>query len=86
MPEPISVALVDDDPLVLRLLTNMLTAGYAPFEQYSNSRTLTPSTDLYAIGATLYRCIAGRRPVDSPERINALHHHENDFHAEKKLN
>ncbi len=61
-----------------RALTNMLTAGYAPFEQYSNSRTLTPSTDLYAIGATLYRCIAGRRPVDSPERINALHHHEND--------
>lgn len=61
-----------------RPLTNMLTAGYAPFEQYSNSRTLTPSTDLYAIGATLYRCIAGRRPVDSPERINALHHNEND--------
>ena len=27
MPEPISVALVDDDPLVLRLLTNMLTAS-----------------------------------------------------------
>lgn len=61
-----------------RPLTNMLTAGYAPFEQYSNSRTLTPSTDLYAIGATLYRCIAGRRPVDSPERINALHHSEAD--------
>ncbi len=59
-------------------LTSMLTAGYAPFEQYSNSRTLTPSTDLYAIGATLYRCIAGRRPVDSPERINALHHDEAD--------
>ena len=27
MPEPISVALVDDDPLVLRLLTDMLTAS-----------------------------------------------------------
>lgn len=27
MPEPIAVALVDDDPLVLRLLTDMLTAS-----------------------------------------------------------
>lgn len=61
-----------------RPLTSMLTAGYAPFEQYSNSRSLTPSTDLYAIGATLYRCIAGRRPVDSPERIDAMHNNESD--------
>lgn len=61
-----------------RSITGILTAGYAPFEQYSNARVLTPSADLYALGATIYRCITGRKPVEAPERIAALHNGEVD--------
>ncbi len=61
-----------------RSITGILTAGYAPFEQYSNARVLTPSADLYALGATMYRCITGRKPVEAPERIAALHNDEAD--------
>jgi len=61
-----------------RSITGILTAGYAPFEQYSNARVLTPAADLYALGATLYRCIAKRKPVEAPERIAALHNSEDD--------
>ena len=45
--------------------------GYAPNEQYSGSQ-LQPSTDIYAVGATLYFSITGRVPADSPIRANAL--------------
>lgn len=61
-----------------RSITGILTAGYAPFEQYSNARVLTPSADLYALGATMYRCITGRKPVEAPERVAALHNDETD--------
>ena len=61
-----------------RSITGILTAGYAPFEQYSNARVLTPAADLYALGATLYRCIVGRKPVEATERIAALHNDEPD--------
>lgn len=61
-----------------RSITGILTAGYAPFEQYSNARVLTPAADLYALGATIYRCIAGKKPVEAPERVAALHNGEAD--------
>jgi len=42
-----------------RSVTTMVTAGYAPYEQYSNRRKQGPYTDLYALGATMHRCING---------------------------
>jgi len=61
-----------------RALTGMVTPGYAPFEQY-NSRTKQGAwTDLYAIGATIYHCITGRAPAESPDRIAALQEQEAD--------
>jgi serine/threonine protein kinase len=61
-----------------RALTGMVTPGYAPFEQYNSRSTQGPWTDLYAIGATIYHCIAGKAPAESPDRIAALQEQETD--------
>jgi len=45
-----------------------LTPGYAALEQYPGNGDLGPWSDVYSIGATLYRCITGKEPVDSRER------------------
>jgi WD40 repeat protein len=56
--------------------TNMqrvaLTHGYAPMEQYPDKGTPGPWTDVYAIGASMYRCVSGRKPDDSLERYQAV--------------
>ena len=61
-----------------RALTGMVTPGYAPFEQYNSRSKQGPWTDLYAIGATLYHCITGKAPAESPDRIAALQEQEPD--------
>jgi len=61
-----------------RALTGMVTPGYAPFEQYNSRSRQGPWTDLYALGATLYHCIAGRAPTESPDRIAALQEQDAD--------
>jgi serine/threonine protein kinase len=48
------------------------TEGYAPPEQYDSGAKLGPWSDLYALGATLYRCISGHPPADAPARVNAI--------------
>lgn len=46
---------------------NMLTPGYAPLEQYTGDNQ-GPWTDLYAVGATLYWMVCGKRPREAMER------------------
>lgn len=53
-------------------LTEIVTPNYSPFEQYVNEGEQGPTTDLYAIGATLYKCIAEVAPVDAIKRIASL--------------
>ncbi|MGH8526120.1 MAG: serine/threonine protein kinase, partial [Gammaproteobacteria bacterium] len=49
-----------------------LRAGYAPAEHYDPANRPGPATDLYALGATMYRCITHAEPVPAPDRVSAL--------------
>ncbi len=60
-------------------LTSMVSPGFAPFEQYvAKSDKQGPWTDIYGMGATLYRSIVGRSPADAMDRSEAILHSAND--------
>jgi len=63
-----------------RTLTTMVSPGYAPFEQYvGKSNKQGPWTDIYGLGATLYRSVTGISPADSMDRSEALLHTGKDI-------
>ena len=56
-----------------RTVTILVAPGYAPYEQYiANNQEQGPWTDIYGLGATLYRAIAGVAPIDAIERSRGI--------------
>lgn len=50
-------------------LSPMYTPGFAAPEQYRNRENLGPWTDIYAIGASIFACLAGFAPQASDARL-----------------
>ena len=46
-------------------MTQMLTPGYAPLEQYIYTARRSPSTDLYSLCASMYHLLTGKMPADA---------------------
>ena len=53
-----------------KTVSALVKPGYSPYEQYAEtSKQQGPWTDIYALAATLYHAVTGKRPLDSPSRM-----------------
>ncbi len=49
-------------------MTQIVTPGYAPLEQYAQNARRGPASDIYALAATLYHALSGQKPVAATDR------------------
>jgi serine/threonine protein kinase len=60
-------------------MTSLVSPGYAPFEQYyAKGEEQGPWTDIYSLGATLFRAVTGRKLTDAVYRSRDLIEHGRD--------
>jgi len=52
-----------------RDLTNIVSPGFAPFEQYHSKGNQGPWTDIYSLGAVMYWMTTGQKPLESAARV-----------------
>lgn len=50
----------------------LVKPGFAPLEQYSSSGVQGPWTDVYALAATYYYLVSGKKPPTAPERLTGV--------------
>jgi serine/threonine protein kinase len=55
-----------------------ITPAYAAIEHYPDKGKRGPWTDIYSIGASMYRCIAGNPPIGSMERYKSILQYQKD--------
>lgn len=50
-------------------MTNIVSPGFAPFEQYHSKGHQGPWTDVYSLGAVMYWMTTGQKPMESASRV-----------------
>jgi serine/threonine protein kinase len=50
-------------------MTNIVSPGFAPFEQYHSKGHQGPWTDVYSLGAVMYWMTTGHKPMESASRV-----------------
>jgi len=55
-------------PGMMQTQAGLLSAGYAPLEQYSHEEKRTAATDIYGLAATLYTLLYRNPPLPAPVR------------------